>query len=137
MTGVERTALLSLGSNLGPAERIFEAARQALAREPGVTLLAASPVERSAALGPTQPVFANQLLRLRTSLPAPTLLALLQAIERRLGRRAHHRRWGPRILDLDLLAYDERRHLDAHLRLPHPGLGRGYLRPLLDALEEG
>ena len=58
-----------------------------------------------------------------TALPPRTLLARAQAVEREFGRdRAREQRWGPRTLDIDLLAYDDLALDDPKLTLPHPRL---------------
>ncbi|HET9222782.1 MAG TPA: 2-amino-4-hydroxy-6-hydroxymethyldihydropteridine diphosphokinase [Roseiflexaceae bacterium] len=66
-----------------------------------------------------QPRFLNAVLRGRTTLAAPALLAFVKRIERELGRAAG-RRYGPRIVDIDLLLYDERTIDTPELIIPHP-----------------
>ena len=68
-----------------------------------------------------QPWFVNAVALLETALEPPALLERLRALERRLGR-VPGERWGPRIIDLDLLAYDDMESGDETLRLPHPHL---------------
>jgi 2-amino-4-hydroxy-6-hydroxymethyldihydropteridine diphosphokinase len=88
----------------------------------GVEVVRVSRRYRTPAWGVTdQPDFINAVAELATTLPPLELLALLQATERAHGRdRAREQRWGPRTLDLDLLAM-EGVHLDTPaLQLPHP-----------------
>jgi 2-amino-4-hydroxy-6-hydroxymethyldihydropteridine diphosphokinase len=127
-------ALLSLGSNLGPAGHLFDRALRLLEAAGTVSVTKRSPLARSEAMGPRQPAFTNQVALLETTLAPLALLDRMQAVERRLGRRRHRRRWGPRILDLDLLTYGGRTLLHPRLVLPHPGLGRAYLAPLLEGV---
>jgi 2-amino-4-hydroxy-6-hydroxymethyldihydropteridine diphosphokinase len=82
-----------------------------------------SPVYVSRPLGPiAQPDFVNGAAGLLTQLSARELLAELRAIEAAFGRPEQRERWGPRILDLDLLSYGRERSADATLTLPHPGI---------------
>ena len=70
-----------------------------------------------------QPPFVNLSIAVETSLPPRALLARAQAVERALGReRAKERRWGPRTIDIDLLAYDDIVLNEPDLTLPHPRL---------------
>jgi 2-amino-4-hydroxy-6-hydroxymethyldihydropteridine diphosphokinase len=74
-------------------------------------------------MGPTeQPDFCNAVAGILTELDAPALHATLRAIELRMGREPSRERWGPRVIDLDLLAYGEERRADPELTLPHPGI---------------
>ena len=70
-----------------------------------------------------QPAFVNLCIAVATSLTPQALLAHAQAVERRLGRRrSHELRWGPRPIDIDLLAYDDLTLAAPDLTLPHPRL---------------
>ena len=70
-----------------------------------------------------QPAFVNLAIAIETGLPPRALLARAQAVERALGRdRAKERRWGPRPLDIDLIAYDDLVLAEGDLVLPHPRL---------------
>src|SRR5207244_915336 len=67
--------------------------------------------------------FVNACIEIETSLDPHALLFTLQKIEKKFGRdRANERRWGPRTLDLDLIAYDDIRLDKPELTLPHPRL---------------
>jgi 2-amino-4-hydroxy-6-hydroxymethyldihydropteridine diphosphokinase len=82
-----------------------------------------SPLYRSRPLGPiAQPDFVNAVAALLTQLSSAALLAALRALETALGRPPQHERWGPRIIDLDLLSYGREQRSDADLTLPHPGI---------------
>jgi len=80
-----------------------------------------------------QPSFVNAVAKVETKLAPRDLLAALQLLERRLGRRPTYR-WGPRVIDLDILTYDGLRIDEPELQLPHPRLAE---RPfMLDPLAE-
>jgi 2-amino-4-hydroxy-6-hydroxymethyldihydropteridine diphosphokinase len=78
----------------------------------------ASSIRRTPALGPAGRAFANAALILSSDLPPPELLAELKALERAFGRRAG-RRWGPRVLDLDIILWSEGPWAGAGLTIPH------------------
>lgn len=123
VAGAER-AFVALGSNVGDRAAHLAAARDALARLPDTRLLAASGVEETAPLGGmAQPPYLNQMVLLETALEPHALLAALQAIERARGR-VRTARWGPRTLDLDIVAYGDRQVRDPDLVIPHPELPR-------------
>jgi 2-amino-4-hydroxy-6-hydroxymethyldihydropteridine diphosphokinase len=85
-----------------------------------------------------QPDFVNAAIAVETSLEPHVLLDTLLSIERAFGRVRDGERWGPRTLDLDLLAYGERTIDDERLTLPHPRLAeRAFvLLPLADVAPE-
>jgi len=113
---------VALGSNLGDRQGHLAAACDALGRLPGTRLVAASQVEETAPLGGMeQPAYLNQMVLLETSLDPHRLLAALQTIERDRGR-VRTERWGPRTLDLDIVAFGDRRIRDPDLVVPHPEL---------------
>jgi len=133
VTAVVRAAI-GLGGNLGDAPATLLRALDALRAQPGIRLLACSPLYRSAAIGPDgQPDYANAAAVLETRLDAHALLDALQDIERQEGR-VRLVRWGARTLDLDLLLYGDRRIDDPRLTVPHAEMTRRnfVLRPLAD-----
>jgi len=133
------TAYIGLGSNLQqPSEQLNQALQQ-LAKIPQTHLMTASPLYRSAPLGPAdQPDYINAVAALATRLSPLELLDALQAIERQQGRVREGERWGPRTLDLDLLLYGNQQIHNDRLVVPHPGLGeRNFvLYPLSDITGE-
>ena len=133
-------AAVGLGANLGDAAATVRAALGALGELPGTTLLRASRLYRSPAWGVTaQPDFVNAVALLETGLPPRALLDALLDVERRFGRtRAAGERWGPRMLDLDVLLYGAEVVDEPGLRVPHPHLHeRAFaLVPLLEAWPE-
>lgn len=116
-------AYVGLGSNLAEPLRQVESAFERLARIRDTRLLARSPLYEARPMGPQdQPWFINAAAGLLTQLPAPALLAQLQSIERDMGRVPPPMRWGPRVIDLDLLLYGQLVSAGPDLVLPHPGI---------------
>lgn len=134
-------AYIGLGSNLDDPSAQVEAAVGALARLPHTRLTARSRLYRTAPWGEVaQPDFVNAAARLDTSLGAADLMQALLDIERAAGRVRGAQRHGPRVLDLDLLLYGDRRIDTADLAVPHPRLAeRAFvlvpLREIAPALE--
>ena len=128
-------AYIGLGSNLSdPRHQVLAAARK-LAELPRTCCVRMSPVYVSRPMGPVaQPDFVNGAAGLLTQLSARELLDRLRVIEAEFGRPDERERWGPRILDLDLLSYGCARSSDPTLTLPHPGIvERNFvLYPLFD-----
>jgi 2-amino-4-hydroxy-6-hydroxymethyldihydropteridine diphosphokinase len=94
-------------------------------------LFDSSPVLLNPAHGPAGRDFANAVALIESDLDPPEMLRRLKQIEREFGRRPG-RRWGPRVLDLDLVLWSGGRHRSRHLTVPHPELEkRGFvLQPL-------
>lgn len=126
---------VGLGSNLSePAQQVIRAFA-ALAAIPDTRLLARSPLYRSRPHGPQgQPDYINAVALLSTELAPQILLDAFQSIEAAAGRVRGGERWGPRVLDLDLLLYGDAIITDERLTVPHPRLHeRGFvLYPLRD-----
>lgn len=117
-------AYIGLGSNLqGPVSQI-ESAIDLLASIRDTRLIGRSSLYRSAPFGGIeQPDFVNAAASLLTGLDPRQLLIELQEIESQRGRERNDVRWGPRVIDLDLLAYGTRSIDDPGLIVPHPGIG--------------
>jgi 2-amino-4-hydroxy-6-hydroxymethyldihydropteridine diphosphokinase len=117
-------AFLALGGNVGDVPATFDRALTRLCDGEAVRLLARSSDYRTPPWGVTdQPAFVNAAIAVETALSPHELLARALDCERALGRdRAHERHWGPRALDIDILAYDDVELHDADLTLPHPHL---------------
>ena len=130
-----RPAYVGLGSNLqGPVAQL-ESAFDLLAAIPETRLIARSSLYRSAPFGGIeQPDFVNAAASMLTQLTARQLFAELKGIETRRGRDQAGVRWGPRVLDLDLLVYGAEHIDEPDLTVPHPGIAdRNFvLLPLLD-----
>ncbi|MEO1129810.1 MAG: 2-amino-4-hydroxy-6-hydroxymethyldihydropteridine diphosphokinase [Planctomycetota bacterium] len=133
-------AAIGLGSNLGDRTSILSSAVDALRQLPGTTLTAVSPIIETSPVGPQdQPNFLNAVAIVRTTLTPRQLLDELLAIERRLGRdRSEPTRWGPRVIDLDLLLHGEAVIDEPGLTLPHPHMHERHfvLEPLAAVLPD-
>lgn len=128
-------AHVALGANLGNPEGQVLAAIESLAGLPQTRLLLRSRLYLTPPWGvTTQPPFVNAVVQLDTQLPPDDLMATLLRIEREAGRVRNGERWGPRMLDLDLLLYGDLVRDDEQLTLPHPRIaGRAFvLLPLAD-----
>jgi 2-amino-4-hydroxy-6-hydroxymethyldihydropteridine diphosphokinase len=118
-----RPAYVGVGSNLEDPRAQVVNAMSRLAQLPLTRVELTSPLYRSRPLGPiAQPDFVNAVAGLLTQLEAEALLAELRGLEGALGRPAAHERWGPRVIDLDLLSYGRERRSAPALTLPHPGI---------------
>jgi 2-amino-4-hydroxy-6-hydroxymethyldihydropteridine diphosphokinase len=117
-------AFVGLGGNLGDVETTLMEAVWALESLPQSSLRAQSSVYRSPPWGRTdQPDFLNAVVEIQTRLAAIELLNRLLEIEEQFGRvRNPADRWGPRKLDLDLLAYGDQEINEPGLHVPHPRL---------------
>jgi 2-amino-4-hydroxy-6-hydroxymethyldihydropteridine diphosphokinase len=93
-----------------------------LHQHPVITVEAVSSLYRSAPVGVTEQAwFINAAARLQTDLSPRSLLAVTQAVERRVGRTPTYR-WGPRVVDIDLLLYDDLQLQTRYLTIPHVAL---------------
>lgn len=117
-------ALIALGGNVGDVRVTFNRAIAMLCGMTQGALLARSSDYRTPAWGiEAQPPFVNACVAIETMLDPHALLFTMHKIEKKFGRdRAHEERWGPRTLDLDLLAYDDAELQKRELTLPHPRL---------------
>jgi 2-amino-4-hydroxy-6-hydroxymethyldihydropteridine diphosphokinase len=124
MSASPAEALLALGGNIGDVRATFERAIAMLCDNDAAQLVARSSDYRTPPWGVTdQPAFINAVIIVATSLPPRALLVRAQDVERALGRsRANEQRWGPRPIDIDILAYDDLIVCEPDLTLPHPHL---------------
>lgn len=133
--GSEIDAVIGLGSNLGDRRALLAGAVRSL-RE-AARVLGVSALYETLPLGPEQPHFLNAAVRIATGETPECLLERLLGIERMAGR-VRRERWGPRVLDLDLLWIRGLVVATPSLEVPHPELlGRAFaLVPLLDVAPE-
>jgi 2-amino-4-hydroxy-6-hydroxymethyldihydropteridine diphosphokinase len=128
-------AYVGVGSNLADPQSQVRRAIAALDHLPGSRLIASSPLYRTRPLGDVvQPAFVNAVAGLLTQSTPEELLAALRNLERELGREPPRERWGPRVIDLDLLVVGREERATETLTLPHAGIaGRDFvLYPLAD-----
>ncbi|MFD3307879.1 2-amino-4-hydroxy-6-hydroxymethyldihydropteridine diphosphokinase [Streptomyces sp. NPDC058694] len=117
-----RRAVISLGSNLGNRLETLQGAIDALEDTPGVRVKAVSPVYETEPWGVapgSQPTYFNAVIVLKTTLPPSSLLERAHAVEEAF-HRVRDERWGPRTIDVDIVAYADVVSDDPVLTLPHP-----------------
>ena len=114
-------AWLGLGSNLGePVAQVRDAITR-LASVDGLEVVEVSGLYRTPPWGDEdQADFINAVVRIETLLAPLPLLTLLQTIENEMGRQRTDRRWGPRLIDIDLLLYGSQQFHSENLEIPHP-----------------
>jgi 2-amino-4-hydroxy-6-hydroxymethyldihydropteridine diphosphokinase len=129
------TAYLGLGSNLGRRSRNLSAARRRL-RQRGARILRQSRVIETEPWGvAAQPRFLNQVIEVEWQGTPRQLLKAAKAVEVEGGRKST-RRWGPRVIDVDILLFGDERVAQRDLVIPHPGIGeREFVRESLRELE--
>lgn len=112
-------AYLGLGSNVGPRRKNLSAARRRL-RQSGVHIVRQSRVIETEPWGVSdQPPFLNQVLEVDWAGTPRRLLGAAKAVERAGGRKPT-RRWGPRVIDVDILLFGNLRVVARDLQIPHP-----------------
>lgn len=117
--GQKAQVAIALGSNLGDSRAIVESALKTLAHTSELTLLRQSTFYKTTAVGPPQPDYINACALCATDLEPHAVLSVLLQIEHAFGR-IRRERWGARLLDLDLLLYDDRVLDLPDLQIPHP-----------------
>jgi 2-amino-4-hydroxy-6-hydroxymethyldihydropteridine diphosphokinase len=118
------SVLIALGGNVGDVRATFEKAIANICGMAQAALLARSSDYATPPWGEEdQPPFINACIEIDTALDPHALLFTLHKVEQKFGRdRAKERRWGPRTLDLDMIAYDDMSIDKVELTLPHPRL---------------
>ena len=113
-------ALIAIGSNLGTPKKNCIEAIDIISSSPGIKIISKSSFYQTAPVGNTeQNWFINSVIKISTRLNPDILLAVLLEIESKMGR-IRKEKWGPRIIDLDLLFYDNLIIKKKDLTLPHP-----------------
>lgn len=114
------TAYVALGSNLGDREKNLRSACEHITEPEEIQLRKLSRFYETVPVGgPSQPMFLNAVLEVKTSMEPHQLLKELQRIELFMGR-IRKEKWGPRIIDLDILLFGDRVVKDDTLKVPHP-----------------
>lgn len=120
MSRLEHTIYLALGTNLGKRQGNLQAAIDAL--PPDVRVTACSPIYETPPWGCTdQPIFLNQVIKAETDFTPLDLLTYLKHLEVQLGRQPNVK-YGPRLIDFDILYYDDLIIETPTLTIPHPGM---------------
>ena len=114
---------IGLGSNLGDRKANIREAEEKLAALPETRIVKASSLYESEPLGDAKTWFVNSVIEIETEFVADDLLKKLKAIEKAMGRkRVKGKRWGSRIIDLDILFCDHEIVEKRSLKIPHPEL---------------
>jgi 2-amino-4-hydroxy-6-hydroxymethyldihydropteridine diphosphokinase len=114
-------AYLLTGGNLGNREENMATAKKYIAEQCGAVTAASSLYETAAWGNTDQPAFLNQALEIHTSLTATQLIRKLLKIEKQMGR-IRKEKYGPRLIDIDILLFNDEVHNYPLLQLPHPQL---------------
>lgn len=128
-------AYIGIGSNVGDRQDFVRRAVQELEEATGIDVQATSSLyETSPIGGPPQRSFINAVVRVDTELTPRGLLETSKRIEARMGREESDIRWGPRVVDLDILLYAEEKVNEPDLEIPHAQMihRRFVLVPLLE-----
>lgn len=131
------TCFLGIGSNLGDRRKNIRLALQEISALEGTKILKISRIIETRPVGgvPAQGKFLNAALKIKTSLSPVKLLKKLKGIEKKLGRKKTVR-YGPRVIDLDILFYADRIISRKELKVPHPKIfERDFvIRPLSEVI---
>jgi 2-amino-4-hydroxy-6-hydroxymethyldihydropteridine diphosphokinase len=121
-------AVIGLGSNVGEKARNIAHAIELLTEPGDIRLVRASKIYRTAPWGKIeQDWFANACIAIKTELSSAVLLDRCLGVEQAM-KRVRVQRWGPRIIDVDVLVYRDEVSMDPHLTLPHPRImDRGFV----------
>lgn len=115
------TAYLLMGGNIGNREEYLQQASQLISQLAGRVEKSSSIYETAAWGNTNQSAFLNQAIQISTRLTASELMTTLLLIEEKMGRKRLDK-YGPRVIDIDILLYDQEVHATPHVRIPHPEL---------------
>jgi len=117
---VSHRAYIGIGSNLGNKKENFLETLDRVAKLPGTKITKESSLYESEPLGDSRQWYVNGTIEIETELGPEQLLKRLKNIERQMGRKKVRKRWGARIIDLDILLYDDLKLNKRSLKIPHP-----------------
>jgi 2-amino-4-hydroxy-6-hydroxymethyldihydropteridine diphosphokinase len=121
--GMPHRAFIGIGSNLGDRKANFVEALDRIQKIPGTRIVKQSSLYESEPLGDAKTWFVNAVVELETECGADELLKRLRQIETAMGRkRVRGKRWGSRVIDLDILFFDNEIINKRSLKVPHPEL---------------
>ena len=115
------TAYLLMGGNIGNREEYLQQASQLISQLAGRVEKSSSIYETAAWGNTNQSAFLNQAIEINTPLTASELMTTLLLIEEKMGRKRLDK-YGPRVIDIDILLFDQEVHATPHVRIPHPEL---------------
>lgn len=127
------SAFLLTGGNLGDRKETLAKAKELIAAQCGTVAIVSSLYETAAWGNTDQPAFLNQALKVETTLSARQLMRRLLKLEKLMGR-IRKEKYGPRIIDIDILLFNDETHDYPLLQLPHPEMQnrRFALLPLVE-----
>jgi 2-amino-4-hydroxy-6-hydroxymethyldihydropteridine diphosphokinase len=111
---------VAVGSNIGDRKQNFLEALSRLAKLPDTKVIRESSLYESEPLGDSKNWYVNGVIQIETKFRPDMLLEKFKNIERAMGRKKVKKRWGSRIIDLDILLYDGLIVKKKNLRIPHP-----------------
>jgi 2-amino-4-hydroxy-6-hydroxymethyldihydropteridine diphosphokinase len=117
---VPNRAYIGIGSNLGRKKENYLEALDRIARIPGTRITKESSLYESEPLGDSKEWYVNGAIEIETDLKPEDLLKKLKNIERVMGRKKVRKRWGARVIDLDILLYGDQKLEKRSLKVPHP-----------------
>ncbi|MFN3966223.1 MAG: 2-amino-4-hydroxy-6-hydroxymethyldihydropteridine diphosphokinase [Endomicrobiia bacterium] len=128
---------ISVGSNLGDRKRNIKKAFELLSNTSGIKIKRTSSIIETEPWGyKNQPKFLNTVWQIETKIPPEKLLKILKEIEKELGRKKTFK-WGPRIIDLDILLYGRKKIDKKNLKIPHPQIkNRKFILSLLSEIKK-
>jgi 2-amino-4-hydroxy-6-hydroxymethyldihydropteridine diphosphokinase len=129
------TSFIGVGSNVGDRENFVRRGVEEIGQVDGISVVKISSLYATAPIGgPPQRSFINLVVEIDTTLSPRELLEALQGIEQRIGREPSDIRWGPRVVDLDILTFEDEKVSEPDLEIPHPRMKerRFVLIPLLE-----
>lgn len=118
------TVYLSLGSNIGHRKNNIIKALKLIQKNVASRILKVSSVYLTSPIGPKQNDFYNAVVKIKTNLSSNNLLSAIKNIERSIGRKKSNVRWSPRIIDIDILFYNDTVLNTDNLIIPHPELNK-------------
>jgi 2-amino-4-hydroxy-6-hydroxymethyldihydropteridine diphosphokinase len=130
-----KSAYVGIGSNAGDRAQFVRRAADEMQKTDEVEVVRTSSLyETSPIGGPPQRSFVNMVAEIRTELDPRALLDACKRIERVVGREPSEIRWGPRVIDIDILLYEQDKVSEPDLEIPHPRLTQRnfVLIPLLE-----
>jgi 2-amino-4-hydroxy-6-hydroxymethyldihydropteridine diphosphokinase len=119
-TAVAHQVYIGIGSNVGQKKDNFLEALDRLAKLPDTRILKESSLYESEPLGDSRDWYVNGAIEIETKFKPEMLLNKFKNIERAMGRKKVKKRWGARIIDLDILLYDGLVMKKKNLHIPHP-----------------
>lgn len=115
---------IGIGSNLGQRKENYLEALARIAKIPNTKIIKESSLYESEPLGESKQWYVNGVIEIETDLKPEMLLNKCKNIERAMGRKKVRKRWGARIIDLDILLFDTLILEKRNLKIPHPELHR-------------